>query len=601
MDHTCYLTTSDASGERRLFPLQPVRPKPAAGSPWTIAIDPSRTGQTILGLGGIWTDTDAHMIWSMSPTKQEEALRALFDRQSGAGWSFLRLPFGSTDWETTTDYYTYDDVPRGESDWELEHFSIQKDIDRGLFQLARRCKEINPEVQFLGSVWGVPAWMKENRSIMFGRFNPACTEVYARYLRKTIEAYREQGVELYAVTLQNESLTSDDRATPACRFTWRMQADVLLALKKELHRAGLSTKVWVYDHNFDMSHCFVEPMLADNRIRQAIDGVAFHDYGGSPTVMEQLHRTYPEIPFYMTERTIHTVPEMDHLLQQLRCGACSYIQWSTLSDEYGGPHQFLGQPFRYDHPRRAEELGILYHLKEEPDRWFYTPGYGLYGQFTKFLRPGMVRVESTAGHKQWVTSVAFRDPGDGHIALFLVNQTDTAQPVTLLCGSQQMDFLVPALSVTTAVFQPDLAPLPANLKGAFSSPVFEEAPHWDIRPADILLDGEALEGSPILPGCRVENCGTLPTPPNASLFVQFFLDGDCKIARAICACPPLQPGESVTVWANVPYGNDICWKAEGGYHTLLAYAELGGCEPETDTTNNRLGTEFYFAFPSKRE
>lgn len=594
MNPVCQVFVSNASGEKRLSAAGTLPMKRAAGSPWAVTIDPGKTDQEILGFGGIWTDTDVHMILSMSPEKQEEALRALFDPETGAGWSFMRLPFGSTDWEVSTDYYTYDDVPYGEYDWELKNFSIQRDIDRGLFDLARRCKQINPEVKFLGSVWGVPGWMKENHSIMFGRFNPECTQVYARYLRKTIEAYREQGVELLAVTPQNESLTSDDRATPACRFTWRLQRDVVLALRKELAEAGLSTEIWIFDHNFEFTSTFVEPMLADPEAYAAIDGVAYHDYGGSVTEMGEMHRRYPEMPFYMTERSIHTVPEMERLVQELRNGARSYIQWSVLTDEYGGPHQFLGNPFRYHRPMKPEHLAVLYNHKEDPDDWRYAPGYGLYGQFTKYIRPGMLRIESTPGHWKWVSNVSFLDPKDGSIVTLLVNQTDMAQPVTLHCKGWQADLILEPMAVASCVISPCEACEDAAGAEAFTWPEFEEAPAWDIAPQEILMKGERKEGEEILLGCRVKNVGSLPTPEGASLFVSYYLDGDCRIGRSSAPCPVMEPGGEQTVWVNVPEGLKRAWTAEGGWHNFYAFAELGNCGNEGNWDNNRLGTEVYF-------
>lgn len=594
MNPICQVIVSNASGEKRLSSVGAFPMKPAAGSPWAVTIDPTQTDQEILGFGGIWTDTDVHMLLTMSPAKQEEVLHALFDRETGAGWSFMRLPFGSTDWEVTTDYYTYDDVPYGEYDWELKNFSIQRDIDRGLFDLARRCKAINPELQFLGSVWGVPAWMKENHSIMFGRFNPECTEVYARYLRKTIEAYREQGIELLAVTPQNESLTSDDRATPACRFTWRLQRDVVLALKKELADAGLSTEVWVFDHNFDLSAAFVDPMLADPEAYAAIDGVAFHDYGGSPAVMGDLHRRYPDMSFYMTERNIRTVWEMERLIQHLRNGGRSYIQWSVLTDEYGGPHQFLGNPFRYHRPLKPEDLAILYNHKENPDDWRYAPGYGLYGQFTKFIRPGMRLIASTPGHVKWVSNVAFLDPKDGSIVTLLVNQTSMAQPVSLHCSGWQTDLILEPMTVASCLISPCEAAGAADLSPVFSFPTFEEEPAWDIAPQEILMKGEAKEREEILFGCRVKNVGELPTPEGASLFVSYFLDGDDRIGRSIDLCPVLAPGEEVTVWVNVPVGLKRTWTAEGGWHNIFVHADLGSCTPEANGDNNHFGSEFFF-------
>ena len=123
--------TSNAAGTKRLYEEKEIAMKPAQGSPWSVIVEPEKKDQPMLGFGGIWTDTDLYMVMRMSPEKQEEVLRATFDRENGAGWNFMRLPFGSTDWETTVDYYTYDDVPYGEKDWELKNFSIQRDIDRG--------------------------------------------------------------------------------------------------------------------------------------------------------------------------------------------------------------------------------------------------------------------------------------------------------------------------------------------------------------------------------------------------------------------------------------------------------------------------------------
>ncbi len=594
MKPICKIYSSDASCKKRMQHLKTISMEAATGSSWSVTLDPERVDQPILGFGGIWTDTDVNMVLSMSPEKQDEVLHILFDKQNGAGWSFMRLPFGSTDWETTTDYYTYDDVPYGQYDWELKNFSIQRDIDRGLFDLARRCKAINPELKFLGSVWGVPAWMKENHSIMYGRFNPECTEAYARYLCKTVEAFKEQGVELYALTPQNESLCSDDRATPACRFTWRMQKEVVLALKRELEQANLSTEVWIFDHNFDLSDEFVKPMLADSEVYSAIDGVAYHDYGGSPEVMGELHAKYPDMPFYMTERNMCSVPELSRLVEQLRNGARSYLQWSVLTNEYGGPHQYGGNPFKYVRPRGPEHLAVLYNHKDNPDDWRYAKGYGPYAQFTKFIRPGMVRIFSTPGNQKWVSNVAFLDQKDGTLVTVLVNQTESEQPVSINCMGWQADFSVEPMSIATCVITDCNSPCQTDNACTFSYPVAEATPQWDLQPQQILLKGDMVEGEEILFGCRVKNVGQLATPQGASLFCTYFLDGDCPIGRSIDVCPPLELGEEITVWVNVPVGLKRTWTAEGGYHTFFVWTDMGGCAPELNCDNNRVGAELYF-------
>ncbi|MGI6315566.1 MAG: glycoside hydrolase family 30 beta sandwich domain-containing protein [Christensenellales bacterium] len=586
-----YRTRSDATGKYKLTDLPPVEMQPGKTlDENTLLIDPRTQHQPMLGFGGTWTDTDVYNLLRMSPEKQEEVLTALFDPEKGAGWNFMRLPFGSTDWESTYDFYTYDDMPRGEKDWELAHFSIQRDIDRGLFKLARRCKEINPEVIFLGSVWGVPGWMKNNDSIMYGIFDPQYTDVYARYLRKTVQAYAEQGVELYAVTPQNESLTGDDRATPACRFTWRLQRDVILALRKEFDAHDITTQIWIYDHNFDMARYFVEPMLADEAARKALDGVAFHDYGGSPEEMGRLQAMYPEIPFYMTERRISSVSEMNNMVEQFQNGSRSYIQWTTMTDEYGGPHQYIGIAAPYRNPRPETQRTFIWNLRDDPDTWSTSPAWGLYGQFTKFLRRGARRVDCTPGCRKWVKAIAWQEES-GRIAVTVVNENPDAQVFTLRCGSLEAALELPAETIETYRFLPQGDYLP--LKAAPEKQLPDD-PAWDITPVSLTWEGELKAGEKLLFSCRVKNVGALPTPPRATLLVQFSLDGDEPIARATGLCPVLQPGEETEVTANVPYGTDIRWTATPGWHNLFARPRMGGdCFPEKNTANNCIGTEIF--------
>ena len=562
----------------------------------TIVVDPNKKYQSILGLGGIWTDTDLYALLRMSKEKQDEVLKALFDQESGMGYSLMRLPFGSTDWETTPDFYTYDDMPVGEKDWELEHFSVQRDIDRGLFDVARRCKEINPNLVFFGSVWGMPAWMKDNDSIMYGRFNPECTDVYAKYLTKTVLAYREQGIELYAVTPQNESLTADDRATPATRMTWWVQRDLAMAIRREFDKAGLDTRIWVYDHNFDMSDYFVKPMLEDEKLRAAIDGVAFHDYGGDPFVMKDLYEQYPDMSFYMTERTITRVEDMDNLVRELRSGAKSYVQWTTMSDEYGGPHQFIGRPFIYGQPVPEVRRNFIYNLKEDADAWFKAPSFGIYGMFSKYLRPGMVRIDSTYGSTDWVSSVAFMDEADGRIVVIGVNQTDKEQQMIIRCGGGEALVSQAPKSVSAYEFIPGDICL-AQECSVVQLPVKKD-PDWDITVTDICLNGPMKAGADLRLSAIVKNVGDLPTPEGATVRVQFSLDGDCNIAAANVILPVLAPGESMEAISNVPYGMPyyyrVAWHAEAGRHQIFARAAVGNTYEEKWTHNNVFAKEFIF-------
>ena len=606
MKDTVYSTASYSEKDRFLIEQEPVAMKRAdahGDERNTIVVDPARSFQPMFGMGSIWTDTDLNAFYGLDPKDQDYVLQQLFDPEKGIGWNFMRLPFGSTDWEITTDFYTYDDMPRGEKDWNLEHFSVQRDIDRGFFELARRCLKVNPELKFLGSVWGMPAWMKENDSIMYGRVDPACYEVYAKYLTKTVLAFKEQGIDLFAVTPQNESLTADDRATPATRETWWMQKEIILAMRREFDAAGLDTQIWVYDHNFDMSDFFVKPMLEDEECRKALDAVAFHDYGGDPFVMKELIEKYPDVPIYMTERTILTAGEMNNLVRELRNGTRSYLQWTTMSDEVGGPNVSRGDPFVYDPDLAAMRLrkrgNFFTTLRENPKALNRGPGYGLYGQFTKYLHRGMVCIDSSYGDRDWVTTVAYMDEKDGHIAVVVVNETKSDQSFILRCGGAEAAFSQPAMSVATYWFTPgELCGSAACAVGDVHTRVPAHVPTWDIEVTDIRLNGEAKAGEELLLSAVVTNVGDLPTPPRATIHVQFSEDGDNFIARSHVPLPVLNPGESFEAVSNVPYGMPygyrVAWTAEAGHHQIFARATVGNAYTERWLHNNVLAKEYDF-------
>ncbi|NLD83640.1 MAG: hypothetical protein GX637_05680 [Clostridiales bacterium] len=602
MHDTVFSTVSYSEKDRFFVEQKPVAMKkagPGSDERNTIVVDPAQTYQPMFGMGSIWTDTDLHAFYGLDPKDQDFVLEQLFDPEKGAGWNFMRLPLGSTDWEVTPDFYTYDDMPRGQKDWNLEHFSIQRDIDRGFFALARRCLKVNPELKFLGSVWGMPAWMKENDAIMYGRVDPACYKVYAKYLTKAVIAFREQGIPLYAITPQNESLCGNDRATPATRETWWMQKEIILAMRREFDAAGLDTKIWIYDHNFDMSDFFVRPMLEDEACRRALDGVAFHDYGGDPFVMGLLTKEYPDVPLFMTERTIFSVSDMNNLVRELRNGARSYLQWTTMSDEAGGPTVFLGNPFVYGARGRHSRGNFFTTLRKDPKALSRGVGYGIYGQFTKYLRRDMVRVDSSYGDRAWVTTVAFRDERDGHIAVVVLNETDTEQAFILRCGGAEAALTQPAMTAATYCFTPGA--LSASAVCAVKDVKTREAEHvpsWDIALSDIRLNGEAKAGNALLLSAIVTNVGDLPTPPMATIHVQFSEDGDNPIARSYVPLPVLKPGESFEAVSNVPFGmpyyDRVAWTAEAGRHQIFAKATVGNADAELWTHNNILAKEYTF-------
>lgn len=602
----CHVSTLDKAKVLARVPVQEFAPAEGRPDDNTIILDPAEKGQPILGFGGNLTDTDVYNLLRMSEGERDRVLELLFDPEKGAGWNFMRVPFGSTDWERDFDFYTYDDRPEGEKDWELLHFSVQRDIDRGFFALLRTIRERYPAVELLASVWGLPGWMKSNDSILGGIFLPEYAGVYAKYLRMAVQAFEAQGVPLYAVTTQNEPMSSDfpnnNRGTPCTRFTWRLQRPVLLALRGEFDAHGIGTRIWAYDHNYDMAEVFVDPLLADGEVRAAIDGVAFHPYRGDPAVLSKYDELYPEMPLYSTEKTVHGPGGMDEMLRQLRHGARCYILWSFFEDTYGGPHQLIGTAFKYSQCRKGQPTISMVHSDPvDGDDWDTSGDFGLFAQFSRFLQRGMRRIGCSYGHKKWVTATAFQGE-DGHTAVVAVNQTGTAQSFLLRCGGKALGCAIPAMSAATYEFTADAPMLDGSVAVADTrEKCFYEAPVWDLFVKEITFDGPAKAGEELRFSAEIGNEGNAPTPPGMTATIDILLDGDLRIGRIYATIPVMQPGETMALPTNAPVydvsgtGCKTTWTATAGWHTVMALLNTGNSyPPEENEYNNRCCREFFF-------
>src|SRR5258707_12267167 len=86
-----------------------------------VFVDPAKTFQTHLGIGGALTDASAETFAKLPPAKQQEILNAYFDAGKGIGYTLARTNIHSCDFSSAS--YTY--VKEG--DKELQSFSIDHD------------------------------------------------------------------------------------------------------------------------------------------------------------------------------------------------------------------------------------------------------------------------------------------------------------------------------------------------------------------------------------------------------------------------------------------------------------------------------------------
>ncbi|MBB3108922.1 glucosylceramidase [Paenibacillus phyllosphaerae] len=412
--------------------------KPAASSlATTILVTPAHHMQELLGIGTSLEETTIHNLARMSPDVRQRIIRELTNPEHGIGLNLMRITVGTSDF-TAQPFYTYNDLPEGDTDFELARFTIQRDIDLGIVDTVKEVLAAAPDVRIFASPWSPPAWMKTNHSLKRGRLKEGdeYTQALARYYRMAIGAYAEQGIPIYAMTLQNEPLLETDY--PSCHMPPERQKELAIALKAELAANGLATKLWIFDHNFEDAFAYVAPILNDAAGYAAVDGIALHDYDGSPSVMSELAAAYPDKPIYLTERSVWGTAGAARIAEYFRNYASSYNAWVTMLDSRIGTHQWLGTP----------GPTMFIQDADQPDRYWRTPEYDLLGQFARFLRPGAKRIMSTGGEQPSVTNVVFANP-EGNLVATVINQTDEEQSFRLLCEGWQFTAALPAKTVGT--------------------------------------------------------------------------------------------------------------------------------------------------------
>ncbi|MET7396645.1 ricin-type beta-trefoil lectin domain protein [Dactylosporangium sp. NPDC005572] len=405
----------------------------AATGSATITADTNTRYQTILGVGSSLEESTVFNLSRMSAAARDRALRALVDPVNGAGFSVVRITFGTSDF-TSGAFYTYDD---GAADPSLSRFSIQRDIDLNIVATLRQALAINPDLKVFASAWSAPPWMKTSNAIIGGSLVSSSIPTLATYYRRAIQAYNGQGIPIHGLTLQNEPLFSPPDY-PGMLVSADQERQLAKALRTELTNNGLgATKIWAFDHNFSEGASYAAGVLTADA-RASVDGIAFHDYAGEPTAMSQVHASYPDKDVLMTERSVWGTAGADRIVQYFRNWSTLYEGWVSMLDQNRSPERWTGSP----------DPTMLVQSTSNRDTFWALPDYNIVAQFSKFVRPGAQRVATGYGSTGTVTNVAFRNP-DGTLVAVVVNQTGSNQSFTLRVGAQQVSSTLPARTVGT--------------------------------------------------------------------------------------------------------------------------------------------------------
>jgi len=287
-----------SNGEEQLFILKDASEIVAKTSVSTvdIKINEQLTYQTMDGFGGSFTDSAAYLINQiLDKDVKDDLMKKLFDHEDGIGISVIRNPMGASDFARTV--YSYNELPAGATDYEQEKFSITHDLE-DVIPLSKQALAINPDVKFMASPWSAPNWMKTTGSMIAGQLKEDCYSAFAKYFVKYIDAYADNGLPIYAVTPQNEPLYEPKHYPSMLMYAHEQAEFIKNHLKPAFVENGIKTKILCYDHNWDRPDY---PLHVIDEDENAVDGVAWHWYGGKPVAQTQVLRAYPDKEVHFTE------------------------------------------------------------------------------------------------------------------------------------------------------------------------------------------------------------------------------------------------------------------------------------------------------------
>ena len=313
--HDWLTAASGAHLKTRLVqqPDLPMGPASEDGTP-VVEVDPTRRFQTIEGFGGAMTQA-ASLLAGESAARRTQMINALFSA-SGAHLNYVRVPIGATD--LSTGVYDNDPLPPGQTrDDALEHFTVAHD-EGDLIPALQRARAVNPALELMATPWSAPGWMKIGGQFIADDCDGSADflrqdayPAYALYFLKFLQAYRDRGLPVGMVSLQNEPHNCKT-GHPTMLMKPEDQAHLANELRPLLDANGFgSTGILGWDHNWSEKdldtgeHIPVRfPQEAVGLAEGAISAVGYHCYDKDPVGPEaqsEFHEAFSGTDVYFTE------------------------------------------------------------------------------------------------------------------------------------------------------------------------------------------------------------------------------------------------------------------------------------------------------------
>lgn len=445
---TMFTTILDGDGIRQETYETSLIPDSKAQEMDVVNVYPHKRYQSILGFGAALTESAGYALARMSREKQKEIVESYYGRD-GIGYTLGRIHMDSCDF-SISNYCAVEEA----GDAAFRDFTLERDAKyvQPLIHMAQEA--LGQPVSLLLSPWSPPAFMKETGVRNGGgHLRRECYQAYADYVVKYITEYEKRGIPISCMTVQNEPLAV--QTWDSCEYTAEEEKEFLRDyLYPALKENGLAhVQLYIWDHNKERVYERTCEIM-DETTREMVAGVAYHWYSGDHfETLQMVREDFPGLMLMRSEGCVeyargpeHVQDDLRHarmyahdLIGDLNHGMNSWLDWNLVLDEQGGPNHvgnYCNAPVMCDTTTDTVEVKPMFHA---------------IGQFSKYIRPGAVRIGSSSFSPR-VEVTAAQNP-DGSVAVVILHTGQDRKMIHLRTEGMITRVVVPGNSISTVVLQ----------------------------------------------------------------------------------------------------------------------------------------------------
>jgi glucosylceramidase len=386
--------------------------------------------QPIEGFGGCFNELGYTALIHLSDEQRAEVFYSLFHPEGDHKFTICRLPIGASDY--ALEWYSLNET---DNDFAMENFSIERD-KKYLIPYIKEALKYNPDLKFFASPWSPPTWMKFPKAYNYGtlRWEKEILKAYALYFVKFVEAYREEGITIHQIHVQNE--VSADQKFPSCLWTGEQLKEFIADyLGPAFDKHGLDTEIWLGTINAKVEELFVRSdthyydfahtVLSNPEAYKYIKGVGYQWAG--KYALQQTVISYPELRYMQTENecgdgnnTWEYAKYVFHLYHHYFLnGVNSYIYWNMVLEPKG-------------RSTWGWEQNSMVTVDPVTKEKVYNPEYFVMKHFSHFVGPGYSR----SGIKgKWSGNAIAFENGEREKVVVICNPFKNRRDLCLFTGS----------------------------------------------------------------------------------------------------------------------------------------------------------------------